>query len=85
MSHDLDRMTASTTKYDERTDTIDKANKVQVWATAVCWCSNASNAYLWIEQHTIAAYPDLVLDVLERCGRDALALHQIHRRTHSDA
>ncbi|QPO17060.1 hypothetical protein SEA_DEXDERT_64 [Gordonia phage Dexdert] len=83
--HNLDRLTCSTSQYDERADTSDKAGKVQVWAAAVCECSNSSNAYLWIEQHTVIGYPDLVLDVLERCGHDALALHQIHRRTHSDA
>lgn len=68
--HTLTQLTAST---------MQDVDKVRIWASASCECGNYSHAY------TVTTIPDTVLDVLERVSRDALATHQLHVRTHTDA
>lgn len=82
--HELTQLIATTGAYQERVDNAQHAGQVKVWSAAKCSCGQQAFAYLWIEETTLSRLPDAVLDMLERCGRDALALHQLHKRTTSD-
>lgn len=76
--HALKQLTCSTTPYNERTDPSDKANKVNVWASAVCECGNTSGAYIWVEARFMAE-PKVVTDLLGHVSGDAAYVHELHQ------
>lgn len=81
MTHTLARLNCAITPYDERIDQRHHVDQVKAWAAAACTCGHTSHAYLWIEQRTMDTMPDAALTVLERCGHDALHLHNLHIAT----